>query len=364
MTNEEWKDIEGWESKYKVSNTGRVWNTFSDVELAQVTTGIPPYKYVNLRHKGEHKLVRVHRLVGIAFLDNPDNLPMLDHIDRNKFNNCVENLRWVDNSGNQRNTDSSVFVDGVHLLDFVKGYKQPDSAYKHISTSLSNGYSTQEAISRYAFYDKYGYKTVKVQVEGEEVYLLDLCNQLHKSYTHVAARLRSGYELWNALYDVPSYHAGSFQVHDNAGVGHWYKNVSVFEESHMLATKSYKKLISEGKSLEDILSYNSQDYLRQTVMGFTGTIKEMCVHFGKTESAVGTRRKAGMSLEEALTTPLQRVKKVNINGVSNTPKYWYESFGLPYKLTKYKKDKGKWTFEETLQNCGVDISNLSITYGD
>jgi hypothetical protein len=45
----------------------------------------------------------VHRLVGKAFITNPDNLPQIDHIDRNKLNNCVTNLRWVSRSTNMKN---------------------------------------------------------------------------------------------------------------------------------------------------------------------------------------------------------------------------------------------------------------------
>ena len=45
----------------------------------------------------------VHRLVALAFIDNPDNKPTIDHIDRDKNNNCVENLRWATQSEQEYN---------------------------------------------------------------------------------------------------------------------------------------------------------------------------------------------------------------------------------------------------------------------
>lgn len=49
------------------------------------------------------KTFKVHRLVGLAFIPNPDNLPFIDHIDGNTLNNHVSNLRWVTNRQNQEN---------------------------------------------------------------------------------------------------------------------------------------------------------------------------------------------------------------------------------------------------------------------
>ena len=43
---------------------------------------------------------KVHRLVALTFIPNPDNLAQIDHIDQNKENNCVDNLRWINNRDN------------------------------------------------------------------------------------------------------------------------------------------------------------------------------------------------------------------------------------------------------------------------
>lgn len=96
----EWRPIEGYEN-YSVSNTGLVKNTKSGRVLALKTTH-DGYYVVNLCSHGEQKTVKVHRLVAIAFIPNPEKLYAVDHINLNKFDNRVENLRWLSIADNNR----------------------------------------------------------------------------------------------------------------------------------------------------------------------------------------------------------------------------------------------------------------------
>lgn len=61
---------------------------------------------------------KVHRLLGQTFLDNPENYPTVDHIDRNKTNNNLDNLRWVtiQQNGNNR-TDNNEYVNVMKRSD-------------------------------------------------------------------------------------------------------------------------------------------------------------------------------------------------------------------------------------------------------
>lgn len=360
---EEWKEVEGWNGKYKVSTDGKVWNTITDVETAQVLTGVPQYKYVNLRLDGAHKLVRVHRLVAEAFIENPDNLPMVDHIDRDKMNNHVSNLRWVDGSGNNRNTEASIFFGDVHFKEFVKKYDNPDAAYGHIFRNLNLGFSQEEALDKYHEYLEQGWNRRKVEWNGEDVYLTRLCEEYNRDYSNVSQKLQDGWDIWNAVLNIRPDWCFSFEVVDSKGVGHWYRDNLMFEETHPNCLGVYKRLFSEGKNLDEVLAYDGKDHLRQTIGGFTGTIIELCEHFGVSLSALDVNmNRKGMTLEEALFAPRQRVKRLGINGVYNTPKYWYESFGIdPKRANGWKANKEGRTFKETFEYFGVDTSEMVIS---
>lgn len=93
MTNEIWKDIEGYDGVYMVSNLGRVKNCQRNRVLKPRLTG--GYYMVALYKKGERSDVLIHRLVALHFISNKDNLPFVHHKDEQKFNNVVSNLEWV-----------------------------------------------------------------------------------------------------------------------------------------------------------------------------------------------------------------------------------------------------------------------------
>ena len=90
-----WKDCKGYEGKYQVSNLGRVWSIGSQRYL-KGSYDKDGYIQVCLTAKnGKAKKESVHRLVALAFLSNPTGMPVVNHIDENKENNCVDNLEWT-----------------------------------------------------------------------------------------------------------------------------------------------------------------------------------------------------------------------------------------------------------------------------
>ena len=91
-----WRDIEGYEGLYQISNKGRVKRLYKASERilkpGWMTGG---YLFVVLCKNGNQSNQRIHRLVAKAFLPNPENKPQVNHRDENKKNNRVENLEWA-----------------------------------------------------------------------------------------------------------------------------------------------------------------------------------------------------------------------------------------------------------------------------
>ena len=86
-------DYEGYDN-YFISNFGTVKNNKTN-KIMKPSNHIDGYKVICLCKNGNVKQFRVHRLVGNAFLENPENKQMIDHIDENRANNNVKNLRWA-----------------------------------------------------------------------------------------------------------------------------------------------------------------------------------------------------------------------------------------------------------------------------
>lgn len=108
---EVWKEIPNYEGFYEVSNYGKVrsitrktqfgvgYRVYKGKEL-KLQADKDGYKRVALHKEGKQKRFFVHRLVGLCFIDNPENKPVINHIDGDKANNYVENLEWVTRSEN------------------------------------------------------------------------------------------------------------------------------------------------------------------------------------------------------------------------------------------------------------------------
>lgn len=107
---------------YIVYPNGIIYNVSSKKELTQRI--VNKYKAVTLFIDKKRKDFKVHRLVALCFIDNPENKPFINHIDGNKFNNNKENLEWVTHIENVNHGIS------IGLINF-KGELNPSSKLKN-----------------------------------------------------------------------------------------------------------------------------------------------------------------------------------------------------------------------------------------
>lgn len=91
-----WKDIEGYDGYYQVSNLGRVISyKHKNAKMLKPKINKKGYARVHIRHGKSNRYIFIHRLVAMAFIPNHDNKPEVNHLDENPGNNCAENLEWV-----------------------------------------------------------------------------------------------------------------------------------------------------------------------------------------------------------------------------------------------------------------------------
>lgn len=100
-----WKDVVGYEGLYEVSNKGRIRSLYRKLRNSILTKRSKPYyPHQAKRHSGhlsiwlykdgKGKNWLVHRIVALAFIPNPDNLPFINHRDEIPYHNNVENIEW------------------------------------------------------------------------------------------------------------------------------------------------------------------------------------------------------------------------------------------------------------------------------
>lgn len=99
-----WKDIPGYEGRYQTSTRGRVKGlpccSRGTETILKPNLKKSGYFNIQLCQNGQAKTWRLHRLIAITFLANPEGKPQVNHKDGNRQNNCVKNLEWVTPSEN------------------------------------------------------------------------------------------------------------------------------------------------------------------------------------------------------------------------------------------------------------------------
>ena len=137
-----WKSITGYEGRYEISSKGSVKSLPKKKGkgvgyLTKPKTLIGKIdKYGYLTHglrdvNGKRKFFTVHRLMAIEFIDNPEDKPTVDHLDRVKLNNELSNLRWA--TVREQNQNRNVATGSRNGMNTIRGRKNYDIAMAKIS---------------------------------------------------------------------------------------------------------------------------------------------------------------------------------------------------------------------------------------
>lgn len=99
---EEFVFIKGYENLYKINRRGEIFSCWYRKTMKPQMTE-DGYLWIKLKKEGKDHKAYIHRLLSLQYIENIENLPEVDHIDRDKLNNNLTNLRWVNKTTQNRN---------------------------------------------------------------------------------------------------------------------------------------------------------------------------------------------------------------------------------------------------------------------
>jgi len=138
------REIPGYECIYKISNTGkitRIWKTKETVMKTQVHS--QGYVAVSLTKDGKNKTHKVHRLLALTWLSNPQDKAYINHIDGNKQNNSLDNIEWCTPSENSKHAHSTGLNSTKRMVEVAarKSRKMTSEKIKECQTLYDSGLS-------------------------------------------------------------------------------------------------------------------------------------------------------------------------------------------------------------------------------
>ena len=364
-------DESGIVNRYIISNYGRVYDIKNDCFVSQVLTGKPQYFYVNYTNdEGKRKLRRVHNLLARTWLtnNNPTQYCIVDHIDKNKYNNCIDNLRWTDRVGNANNTISNVMVGDSVLTSYCRDKYKDNylAAVGYISRTIrETSISSEQATT---LYDSYLHNLstqhdLFIEHNGKQVRLKDYCEELNIDYP---SRKRL-------------YNQGEAEFHVKLGIapitqGYEYKyndSVSIWSPTKYMQGSKYR--IPENPELAELITkYSYEDYIRvgrQWNLGidYKGnlyTLPQLLKLLNKSDwwYRTVTKKFPNKNILELINEDagLTRVRNYSIDGEIKPRRDWCLHFNLNPKLVGSRMSKLKEDFRTSLEHFGVNTSDLKI----
>lgn len=197
-----WKDIEGYDGLYQVSDMGRVksLDRYTDYGMSKgivafrkgvimkpfINNAGNGYECVKLSKFGVKTIFSVHRLVAIAFLPNPDNKTEVNHIDGNTRNNKVYNLEWCTHSENMKHAFKTGLCTPNHNFRHSENAKRAISRKNMWGNSIKNRIVSQFTLSGEFIRDWNGFCEIKRELGYCESSIVNCCKGRYKqSYGYI-----------------------------------------------------------------------------------------------------------------------------------------------------------------------------------
>ncbi len=303
-------------NRYQISSLGRVWDSKTEKFSSQVLTGKPQYYYINLsKDCGKRTLRRVHNCMGWSFLgDKPEGDYSVDHIDVNKYNNALYNLRWLDKRGQMNNKRCSN-MDNTLIGDFLlRKYTFNSPIYKYLYNVMTQ-------------------------------YDLDYTGACFRWLQYITPTTTIKEKLFRPSIEVS---------------GTWYPNRETFCKMHKVSWEKLKKGLSSGATLSEIKDYPSKavEKSRFDLDGYWMTKKEHCERLYVSHQRVITKvRKLGIPFEEAVKIPMERITKHWVNGEVYNNKDLFIKYGIPPISANNRLSRCK-SLLKTLTHYGVDVTDI------
>lgn len=137
---DQFENIIGYENLYKINRQGEIWSCSSRKVMKQQTNE-DGYLFVDLKKEGTKHKGYIARLLALQYIPNPNNSPTVDHIDRNKTNNCLENLRWYTKKEQANNKTTNIALlseeEKVQRIEDNKEYKTKWARWNRLKTGES-----------------------------------------------------------------------------------------------------------------------------------------------------------------------------------------------------------------------------------
>jgi hypothetical protein len=274
-------NLNNYENLYKISNYGRIYSIKKNIFMKNIKNG-NGYNIIRLYNNlGKSKIFRIHQLVGLTFIDNIDNKPFIDHINRIRDDNYYKNLRWVTREENMKNiTKIQQNKNNIKLKD----NNEIKNDEKYININIINNYD----LSNYKI-NEYG-NIINTKTNNKIKFILNDNYHYVKLKDNISLKyinFRVNRLVAFVFIKKPDNYDDTFVVNhiDNNKLNNYYKNLEwctqkenttkYFEKKLVQLDKNTNAVINKFRTFTDAYKYLNKTYNSMISKCCKGDINEI-----------------------------------------------------------------------------------------